>query len=156
MSYLIAVASSDDVNIDLTFGAAEGFSIYEVQGTTFEKKEYRAVPVIADEGTTENNENSGSPKGNGDCSIKSGDACDSGKGCGDGKGCGHGGEPLPKVELIRDCRSLVCKKIGFQAQKQLEKKQISSFDVACGVTDALTKITAYFDKIDNHKPFSHK
>ena len=73
-----------------------------------------------------------------------------GGGCGNGNGCGLGGA-LPKVELIGDCRSLVCKKIGFQATKQLEKKHITSFDVECNIDEALSKIASYFNKIDNHQ-----
>ena len=73
-------------------------------------------------------------------------------GCGgnSGGGCGGAGGASKKVELIADCRSLVCQKIGFQAQKQLEKKAIAGFDVDCSVDEALAKIAAYFDKIDNH------
>ncbi|WP_044916988.1 NifB/NifX family molybdenum-iron cluster-binding protein [Butyrivibrio sp. WCE2006] len=144
MAYLIAVASSDDVNVDLTFGAAAGFTIYEVEGTSYRKKEYRQVP---------NESNSADVGGNGyGCGGGNEAGCGTGGGCGAGGGCGHGGAQ-PKVELISDCRSLVCKKIGFQAQKQLEKKQIASFDVSCSVEDALTKISTYFDKLDNHKPY---
>ncbi len=150
MAYLIAVASSDEVNVDLTFGAAEGFTIYEVEGTSYRKKEYRQVPAEAEE------ETSGTDISKLDsCSGEendTGSGCGTGGGCGAGGGCGHGGAQ-PKVELISDCRSLVCKKIGFQAQKQLEKKQIASFDVSCSVEDALTKISTYFDKLDNHKPY---
>ncbi len=186
MAYLIAVASSDEVNVDLTFGAAEGFTIYEVEGTSYRKKEYRQVPAEAEEETSGtdisrsdfgddgdntsnisdnrinseeyrqesgNESNSADVGGNGyGCGGGNEAGCGTGGGCGAGGGCGHGGAQ-PKVELISDCRSLVCKKIGFQAQKQLEKKQIASFDVSCSVEDALTKISTYFDKLDNHKPY---
>ncbi|WP_408071945.1 hypothetical protein [Butyrivibrio sp. JL13D10] len=179
MSYFIAVASTDDINVDLTFGAAEGFSIYEVDGTSYRKIEYRKVAEeTQDEAANKEESESISAEAYGDaaggCSANDacgagnglgvgnacgsgngtgeGNACGSGNGCGTGGGCGHGGA-LPKVELISDCRSLVCRKIGFQAQKQLEKKQIASFDVACSVDEALTKISSYFDKLDNHKPF---
>ena len=33
---------------------------------------------------------------------------------------------------------------------RLEKKAIAGFDVDCSVDEALAKIAAYFDKIDNH------
>ena len=41
MSYLIAVATSDAKVVDLGFGAAKGFHIYEVDGTEYKEKEYR-------------------------------------------------------------------------------------------------------------------
>ena len=41
MSYLIAVATSDAKVVDLGFGAAMGFHIYEVEGTEYKEKEYR-------------------------------------------------------------------------------------------------------------------
>lgn len=53
--------------------------------------------------------------------------------------------------LLSDCRCVVCKKIGFQAQKQFEKKAISVFDVECEIKEALDKITFYYNKIDRHE-----
>ena len=157
MSYLIAVATSDAKVVDLGFGAAKGFHIYEVEGTSYKEKEYREF--------AEEEISSDVQSGCGGQTSECGDTSNCGRpsgGCGDGSqgGCGgsgdgHGGcggseGALKKVELIADCRSLVCKKIGFQAQKQLEKKAIAGFDVDCSVDEALTKIATYFDKIDNH------
>ena len=51
MSYLIAVASSDGNNVDIGFGAAKGFRIYEVDGTDYKEKEYREF--TEDEAQTE-------------------------------------------------------------------------------------------------------
>jgi predicted Fe-Mo cluster-binding NifX family protein len=147
MSYLIAVATSDGKNIDLTFGATDSFHVYEVEGTAFTLKEVRRA-VIQDQQASD-------PEGscNKECpdipAINAG-GCGNGQGCGEGGGgCGGGGHSA-KVDIISDCRSIVCKKIGFQAQKQLEKKAIASFDVECTVEEALTKISTYFSKIDNH------
>ena len=134
-SYLIAVASSDGVNIDQSFGAANGFTIYEVEGTDYYRKEFR----YAEESSAGVNCGSG-------CGSEG-----SNKGCGSGSGCAGGGAANAKVDLIADCRSLVCKKIGFQAQKALEKKAISGFDIECTVNEALSKISAYFEKLDNHR-----
>lgn len=157
MSYLIAVATSDAKVVDLGFGAAKGFHIYEVEGTSYKEKEYREF--------AEEEISSDVQSGCGGQTSECGDTSNCGRpsgGCGDGSqgGCGgsgdgHGGcggsdGALKKVELIADCRSLVCKKIGFQAQKQLEKKAIAGFDVECSVDEALAKIATYFDKIDNH------
>ncbi|MBQ2609125.1 MAG: hypothetical protein II586_02095 [Butyrivibrio sp.] len=143
MSYLIAVATSDAKVVDLGFGAAKGFHIYEVEGTEYKEKEYREfteeeTAEQAAEGCGQDGQGSG-------CGGQT-------AGCGgnSGGGCGGAGGASKKVELIADCRSLVCQKIGFQAQKQLEKKAIAGFDVDCSVDEALAKIAAYFDKIDNH------
>ena len=72
---------------------------------------------------------------------------------GSGGGCSGSGEVSRKVELVSDCRCVVCKKIGFHVQKQLERKAITSFDVACTVEEALQKITVYFHKVDTHQSF---
>ncbi|MBQ4218780.1 MAG: hypothetical protein II666_04420 [Butyrivibrio sp.] len=143
MSYLIAVATSDAKVVDLGFGAAKGFHIYEVEGTEYKEKEYRE---FAEEDTAEQAAEGCGQDGQGSgCGGQT-------AGCGgnSGGGCGGAGGASKKVELIADCRSLVCQKIGFQAQKQLEKKAIAGFDVDCSVDEALAKIAAYFDKIDNH------
>ena len=135
--------------MDLSFGAAKGFVIYEVEGTEFSKKEYRIAPATEEKSSEagvlafENSDTAG------DCG--SGTGCGDTNGCGSGGGCSGHGAAIPKVELVSDCRSLVCSKVGFQAQKQLEKKQISAFSVECSVEDALTKISSYFYKIDNHQ-----
>jgi hypothetical protein len=156
MSYLIAVATSDAKAVDLGFGAAKGFHIYEVEGTEYKEKEYREF--AEDEADEDVSTQAGASSTSSETKAS---GCGDSSGCGDGAqgGCGgnggHGGcggsdGALKKVELIADCRSLVCKKIGFQAQKQLEKKAIAGFDVECSVDEALTKIATYFDKIDNH------
>lgn len=136
MSYKIAVASSDGTKIDETFGSARSFLIYEVTDKKYEKTEERAAAL--DE--TQN--------ASGSCGDKAGCGNGSGNGCETGSGCG--GASL-KVELIADCRCVVCKKIGFQIQKQLERKAISAFDVSCSVEEALSKISDYYSHIDNHK-----
>lgn len=142
MAYKIAVGSSDGTNVDLSFGSALEFYIYEVDGTQYrllEKREYElpegAAPVQADAAK--------------DCGDSQG--CGSGGGCGTGGGCGSGGGAFPKVQLVSDCRCVICAKVGFNIQKQFEKLAITSFDVDCTVTEALDKITVYFDKIDNHQ-----
>lgn len=150
MSYLIAVATSDEVNIDLSFGAAEGFVIYEVDGTEFSKKEYRPAPAPEEKSSEAGVLTFKDADSSRDCGQSSN--CGDQSGCsGAGGGCAGHGAAIPKVELIGDCRSLVCKKVGFQAQKQLEKKRVSAFAVECPVQDALSKISTYFYKIDNHQ-----
>lgn len=146
MAYKIAVASEGGEKVDLSFGAAFSFDIYEVEGKTYhfyEKREY-VLPEGAAPQTADTSETQG-------CGGAEG--CGNGKasGCGTGGGCGGATGTFPKVELIRDCRCVICKKIGFQVQKQFEKLAITGFDVDCTVEEALQKITAYLDKIDNHQ-----
>ena len=85
-------------------------------------------------------------------SCGTGGGCTTGIGaadCGSGGGC-HGA-PFAKVGLIDDCRAIVCSKIGFNVQKQLEKKAISYFDVSCPIEEALKKITYYYNRLDRHE-----
>ena len=144
MSYKIAVATSDEINVDETFGQARRFIIYEAEGKNYKKLEER---IAEDE---DNTEAAGCDVNSG-CSPETA-GCGSGDGCGSGGGCGNGGGANhAKLSLVLDCRALVCKKIGFSVQKQLEKKAISSFDVACPIEEALDKITFYYNRMDNHK-----
>lgn len=139
MAYKIAVASSDEKNIDLHFGAAESFLIYAVSDdgtfTLEEKRDYQQAQEVAPAA--------------GECAEKTG--CSSGCGNGNGGGCGKGGASA-KVSLIDDVRAVVAAKIGFNVVKELERKAIASFDVECPVQEALEKITKYFYSVDNHQP----
>lgn len=139
MSYKIAVATSNELYVDLHFGAAKFFSIYEVQDngefSFLEKRDY-------DE-SREGESVDGKP-------AKTAGCHGSGSGCGQG-GCSGGASA--KVELISDVRAVIAEKIGFNVTKQLEKKAISSFDVDCSVKEALEKITKYFYSVDHHTRF---
>lgn len=143
MSYKIAVASSDGLQIDETFGSAKSFIIYEAADGIYRKLEKRA---FRETGTDHNGISAADS-----CNFP--DNCKTGGGCGSGTGggCGGAGEAFEKVELISDCRCVVCKKIGFHIQKQLERKAISAFDVSVSVEEALEKISHYFTRMDNHE-----
>lgn len=143
MSYKIAVTSSDGLQIDETFGSAESFIIYEVADGIYRKLEER---VFREGGTGH-----GGVSATDRCNLP--DSCKNGGGCGSstGGGCGGAGKASEKVELISDCRCVVCKKIGFHIQKQLERKAISAFDVSVSVEEALEKISHYFGRMDNHE-----
>ena len=85
-------------------------------------------------------------------------SCDgSAKGCGtsgcsgNGMGCNGSTDVTSKVDKIKDCRCIVCKKIGFQAQKQLERKAISVFDIEGGIDEILDKIIEYYRKLDQRR-----
>lgn len=156
MSYKIAVASGDGVNIDVSFGAAYGFDVYEVEGKEYhlaEKREYVLPQGAAPEPIDEAGNAAGAQgaQGQGSCGTGNGCGSSASSGCGTGGGCGSAGGTFPKVQLISDCRCVICKKIGFNIQKQLEKLAITGFDVDCTVEEALAKITAYLDKIDHHQ-----
>lgn len=129
MSYKIAVATSDEINVDLTFGAVSEFTVYEAASGEYHKSETRKYI------SSENPEN---PSG----------SCSGGCPGGNGGRCGGGSEHTEKIRLISDCRAVVCTKIGMHAQKQLMLKAISAFDVQCTVKEALDKITAYYKKTD--------
>ena len=139
MSYKIAVGSLDGTNVDLKFGEAESFRIYEVNGTESTFLEFRSITGKE------------SPAGasSAECGLAAG--CGSGSCSGNGGGCGGPSEVVDRVSKISDCRCLVCKKVGFQAQKQLERKAIAVFDVDCEVAEALSKITVYYDKLDHNQ-----
>lgn len=135
MTYKIAIASSDEIHIDETFGYARRFHIYEITDKKYQKVEERKVEEISED--LQCDPTNGCNRG----------ACPTGA----GGGCGGSEEKSHKVELIADCRCVVCNKIGFQIQKQLERKAITAFDVVCTVNEALEKISFYYDKIDKHQ-----
>ncbi len=141
MSYKIAIGSSNGIDVDLKFGEVRKFLVYEVDG---EAKLVEERIVIEDDNTE-------APAAG--CADKSG-CSGQGSGCaGHGNGCGGPKDVISRVALIEDCRCVVCKKIGFQAQKQFEKKAISVFDVECTIKEALEKISFYYNKIDKHESF---
>ena len=135
MAYKIAVATRQEERVDETFGEPGVFVIYQVNGDlSYEKLEIRKKSVPSNEAAQKQ------------------EGC-TGGGCGTRKGgCGAaGGAESPLVALIADCRCVICKKIGFSVQKQLEKRTIVSFDVECGIDEALEKIIFYFDRMDHHR-----
>ena len=145
MSYKIALASSDGKQIDESFGSAKSFMIYEVVDGKYNFLEER---IFQQEESGKDTESlvekcaaSGSCEIEGSCNNQT-----AGCGSGAGGGCGGAGESSAKVELISDCRCIVCQRIGFHIQKQLERKAISAFDVSVSVEEALTKIAYYFSQ----------
>ena len=137
MAYRIAVGSSDGDTVDLKFGEVDEFIIYEADG-----KNYRQIEKRKFKSEVQNTKGS----------CNQGASCGQGGSCGgQGGGCNGPADVASKVLLIEDCRCVVCKKIGFQAQKQFEKKAITVFDVDCRVSEALDKITFYYDKLDKGK-----
>lgn len=136
-TYKIAVTSSDGIQIDRSFRDASVFTIFEVRDDgSYQEKELRTWSLTQSENTG--------------CETKDNSCNKQVRSCGYGTGCG--GANSPKVELIADCRCLICTRIGFKIQKQLEKRAISSFDVECSISEALHKIIPYFERMDHHQP----
>ena len=141
MSIKVAIASSDGLNIDLHFGQAAQFHIYELCGDHFEFLETRDVPKAAQ---TEDDSSAFA----GGCGG-GGFGCGRGAGCsGSGGGCGGGaGGPLaPAVELLLDCRSVVAAQIGQGMGRQFQRNAISVFDIELPISEALEKLAAYYLK----------
>ena len=140
MSIKVALASSDKTNIDLHFGQATQFEIYELHGDHFEFLETRNAPKS--ESTSED-----TPAYSGGCGSGFGGGC--GSGCGGfGGGCGGGGsgQVSPAVQLLLDCRSVVAAQVGQNVRHQFERNAVSVFDIELPIEEALQKLAAYYLK----------
>ena len=139
MGIKVAIATSDGLNIDLHFGQAKSFLLYEFKDGKFELSEKREVPV--DDSAVDALRQAQGPQ------IETTFACPGGGGgCG---GCGGGaasGPLAPAVELLLDCRAVVAAQIGQGMRRQLERNAISVFDIEISVEDALKKLAAYYAK----------
>ena len=126
MTYKIAVATSDNKNVDLHFGCAESFKIYQVDGLEITFLEERQN--LNSKENDGKNCNCGSNQNHSSCSQE---------------------EKIPSIDIVSDCRAVVCAKIGKNILRQLELHAISSFDIEMPVKEALEKISEYYQKIDN-------
>lgn len=140
MAYKIAAASSDGVHIDGHFGSATNFYIIQVKDDgSYELVEKR---VLEEENVSGSSVGCGSEKKDCNCSSKP-----------QGGGCG-GGHSDPKIErkvnAISDCRCLLVLKCGPGAERQLQRKAISTFQIDFTIAEALEKIIPYFEKTDKH------
>lgn len=121
MSYKIAVASSDGLIVDGHFGATDAFEIYEVNEEGFSKVESRTIEVPSDGEKEE---------------VKADTRC----------GCGCAGFIPYKIEALKDCKAVLCARIGPGAKQQLERSGITAFDVVCKIDEALEKISTFYKK----------
>ena len=108
MSYKIAIASFDDELSMKLLVLQKVFLIYEVINGVYKKAEERIC--VAEETVSKNNCNSDGCGNTGNC----------------GSGCGGQGEASSKVELISDCRAVVCKKDRFSYSEATRAKSYSS------------------------------
>ena len=128
--YRIAAVSSDGLRIDGSFGSAQEFLVFAVsEDGSFSLEERRSV--------------------RGADHPEPGKAAGCASSCGGG-GCGSGGHDV-KIQVIDDCRALLCVKVGFQARKALEKRGIVVFDLDIAIEEALKRITGYFYRVDHHQ-----
>ena len=137
MSIKVALASSDKTNIDLHFGQATQFEIYELRGDHFEFLETRNAPKS--EATSED-----TPAYGGGCGSGFGGGC--GSGCGGGCAGGGSGHVSPTVQLLLDCRSVVAAQIGQNVRRQFERNAVSVFDIELPIEEALQKLATYYLK----------
>ena len=138
MGLKIAVATSDGLNVDLHFGQAAQFSIYELHGDNFELVEKRAAPVNQNQDTEELNAGAGCGGSGGGCGNGSGGGC-----C-----AGGGGALSPAVENLLDCRAIVAAQLGGNVRRQFERNAISCFDIELPIEEALKKLAAYYLKFE--------
>ena len=172
MGIKVAVTSSDGLNINLHFGQAKSFLIYELKDNKFTLSEKREVPADAfAEGALRHRErhcNAGQKQSGGlflaslraavlrraqgpqreEHGPQDEAFCCPGGGSGCG-GCGGGasGPLAPAVELLLDCQAVIAAQIGQNMRRQFERNAISVFDIELPVTQALEKLAAYYSKL---------
>jgi hypothetical protein len=132
MSYLIAISTHNGIDVDVPFGHAEKFALIEVSNNlSWRPIGERTLNVTDLESHGDNSK----------CSS-----------CGSGS-CG-GDEPgrvdlhAARVELIKDCRCVVCSCAGPRVFRLLAQYNIACFDIVCRIQEAIDSIVKYYDKVD--------
>ena len=125
MSYKIAAATSDGINIDLPFGRAKYIFVYTVNddGSYYlsEKRRLPDEPIFAEHHS---------------CGVHSKRSA----------GCGCNGTESPRIADISDCRCLLCSNSGANVKRQLERKAISVFDIEDTLEEALGRLVRYYSR----------
>lgn len=120
--YKVAVATNDGVNVNVHFGHAAAFDIYEVDEASgkYEKVEVRLKP----------------------------EHCDGS--CGDGT-CGQRevqhSSMYAAAKNLADLDYVLCEQLGPQAIQSLARFNVRAFDIALPISDAIAKINIYRNKI---------
>ena len=120
--YKVAVATNDGVNVNVHFGHAAAFDIYEVDEASgkYEKIEVRLKP----------------------------EHCDGS--CGDGT-CGQRevqhSSMYAAAKNLADLDYVLCEQLGPQAIQSLARFTVRAFDIALPISEAIAKINIYRNKI---------
>ena len=120
--YKVAVATNDGVNVNVHFGHAAAFDVYEVDDESgkFEKVEVRVKP----------------------------EHCDGS--CGDGT-CGQRdverSSMFSAAKNLADLDYVLCSQLGPQAVQALTRFNVRAFDISLPIADAIAKINLYRVKI---------
>ena len=120
--YKVAVATNDGVNVNVHFGHAAAFDIYEVDEASgkYEKVEVRLKP----------------------------EHCDGS--CGDGT-CGQRevqhSSMYAAAKNLADLDYVLCEQLGPQAIQSLVRFNVRAFDIALPISEAIAKINIYRNKI---------
>ncbi len=148
MSVKVAIASSDGLKIDLHFGQANEFFIYELQKDAFVQIERRELAVNSREAALRQAQGP-QREGHGpqEDELSGGFACPGGGGGCGGCGGGSAGPLAPAVELLLDCQAVIAAQIGQNMRRQFERNAISVFDIELQVSEALEKLAAYYSKL---------
>ena len=120
--YKVAVATNDGVNVNVHFGHAAAFDVYEVDDVSgkFEKIEVRVKP----------------------------EDCDGS--CGDGT-CGRQdverSSMFAAAKNLADLDYVLCQQLGPQAIQSLARFDVRAFDIALPIAEAIAKINLYRNKL---------
>ena len=120
--YKVAVATNDGVNVNVHFGHAAAFDIFEVDEASgkYEKVEVRLKP----------------------------EHCDGS--CGDGT-CGQRevqhSSMYAAAKNLADLDYVLCEQLGPQAIQSLARFNVRAFDIALPISEAIAKINIYRNKI---------
>ena len=120
--YKVAVATNDGVNVNVHFGHAAAFDIYEVDEASgkYEKVEVRLKP----------------------------EHCDGS--CRDGT-CGQRevqhSSMYAAAKNLADLDYVLCEQLGPQAIQSLARFNVRAFDIALPISEAIAKINIYRNKI---------
>ena len=115
--YKVAVATNDGVNVNVHFGHAAAFDIYEVDDVSgkFEKVEVRIKPEHCD----------------GSCGEREVE---------------HS-SMFAAAKNLADLDYVLCAQLGPQAIQSLARFNVRAFDIALPIAEAIAKINIYRNKI---------
>lgn len=132
MSIKVAVTTSDRKNIDLHFGEADAFCIYELSKKGKPQLiEVRNIPAEWGMDTQPGRQS---------------------------KGCfGKNQEYIMLLAgLLKDCKYLLTVKIGTHPYKVMQSKGISCLEISCLIEKALEKLWIYLTRLSSNRNMQNK